>query len=185
MTVADVMDLDQGTATELVTQLQAMNAKLDRIDRALDTLQHRVESIEEIREDMWPMIHGASHQITRKLHELEQNGALGFITEGLKMAEVVATSFTEEDVRLLGQNVVHILTTTRNLTQPEVLDVADRAAVALRESEAHPEKKIGLFKALRDPEIRKGMTMMLSVMRELGSDHPQTTEIANQATTSD
>ena len=86
------------------------------------------------------------------------------------MAEIVATSFNEEDVRLLGENVVHILKTTRNLTQPEVLDVADRAAVALKDTEAHPQKKIGLLKALRDPEIRRGMTLMLSVMRELGSE---------------
>ena len=182
MTVADLMEMDQGTAADLVVQLRAMNEKLDRIDHALDTLQHRVESIEEIREDLWPMIHGASHQITRKLHELEQNGALGFVTESAKMAEVVATSFTEEDVRLLGENVVHILKTVRNFTQPEVLDVADRAAVALRETETHSDKKIGLFRALRDPEIRRGMTMMLSVMRELGSEQQPNTEAAAKAT---
>lgn len=179
MTVADAMDLNQGDATsEMVEQLRQINDKLDRIDATMDALQHRVEGIEELREDLWPMIHGASTAITRKLHELEQSGALGFITEGAKMAEVVATSFNEEDVRLLGENVVHILKTTRNLTQPEVLDVADRAAVALKDTETHPQKKIGLFKALRDPEIRRGMTLMLSVMRELGSDQANGNEAA-------
>jgi len=58
----------------------------------------------------------------------------------------------------------------RNLTQPEVLDVADRAAVALKDTDPISQKKIGLFKALRDPDIRRGMTLMLGVMRELGSD---------------
>lgn len=169
MTAADVMDMDLGTAAQLVEQLRAMNEKLDRIDNALDRLEVRVESLEELREDLWPMIQGASHQITRKLHELEQNGALGFVTEGVKMAEVVATSFTEEDVRLLGENIVHILKTVRNLTQPEVLEVADRAAVALREGEARPDQRVGLFRAMRDPDVRRGMTLMLNVMRELGS----------------
>ncbi len=32
------------------------------------------------------------------------------------------------------------------------------------------EKKLGLFKALRDPEVRRGMAVMLNVLRELGSD---------------
>lgn len=185
MTVADVMDLannmDDGAATELVAQLRAMNEKLDRIDGALDALQTRVEGLEDLREDLWPMIHGASHQITKKLHEMEQNGTLGFVSEGVKMAEVVATSFTEEDVRLLGQNVVHILKTVRNLTQPEVLDVADRAAVALKDTGAQPEKKVGLFRALRDPEVRRGMTLMLSVMRELGTEPTATTDIVAHA----
>jgi uncharacterized protein YjgD (DUF1641 family) len=180
MTVADVMDMNQDNASELVDQLRQMNAKLDRIDGVLDTLQHRVESLEDIREDLWPMIHGASHQITRKLHELEQSGALGFVTEGAKMAEVVATSFTQEDVRLLGQNVVHILQTVRGLTQPEVLDIADRAAVALKDTESHPKKKIGLLRALRDPEIRRGMTLMLGVMKELGTDPANGKNVAAQ-----
>ena len=171
MTVADVMDLNQSDATsQLVEELRKMNEKLDRIEGTMDALKHRVEGFEELREDLWPMIDGAAHTITKKLHELEVNGTLGFIVEGTKMAEVVATSFDEEDVRLLGENLVTILKTVRSLTQPEVMGVADRAALALKESDAHPQKKIGLFKALRDPDIRSGMTLMLGVMKELGTD---------------
>jgi uncharacterized protein YjgD (DUF1641 family) len=58
----------------------------------------------------------------------------------------------------------------RNLTQPEVLQIADRAAVAVQESEAQPAKRLGLWKALRDPEIRRGMNLMLTVLREMGHE---------------
>jgi uncharacterized protein YjgD (DUF1641 family) len=116
------------------------------------------------------MVQGASHQISTKLHELEQRGALGFAREAVKVGERIATSFNEEDVRLLGDNVVHILQTVRNLTQPEVLEIADRAAVAVQESEAHPAKKLSLWKAMRDPEIRRGMNLMLTVLREMGHE---------------
>jgi uncharacterized protein YjgD (DUF1641 family) len=170
MTVADVMDLNQGGTSELVEELKALNSKLDRIETTMDAMTHRVESLEEIREDLWPMIHGASNAISRKLHELEQQGALGFITEAAKMGEHVASSFTPEDVRLLGENVVSILQTVRNLTQPEVLEVADRAAVALKDTEAHPAKRVSLWKAMRDPEIRRGMGLMMSVLREMGQE---------------
>ena len=95
---------------------------------------------------------------------------MGFVKEAVKVGERIATSFDEEDVRLLGENVVSILQTVRNLTQPEVLEVADRAAVALKGTEEQPAKKIGLFKAMRDPEIRRGMTMMLTVLREMGQE---------------
>ena len=170
MTVADVMDLNGSGSTELVAELKAMNGKLDRIQATMDAMTYRVESLEEIREDLWPMIHGAANALNRKLHELEQKGVLAFVTESAKMGEHVASSFTQEDVRLLGDNVVSILKTVRNLTQPEVLEVADRAAVALRETEAQPAKKVGLFKAMRDPEIRRGMGIMLSVLREMGQE---------------
>jgi uncharacterized protein YjgD (DUF1641 family) len=51
-----------------------------------------------------------------------------------------------------------------------VLEVADRAAVALKDTEAHPAKKVSLWKAMRDPEIRRGMGLMMSVLREMGQE---------------
>lgn len=172
MTVADVMDMDAGPADAgaILEELRQINRKLDRLEQVVDSVTFRLESLEEMREDLWPMVQGASHQISMKLHELEQRGAVGFAREALKVGERIATSFNEEDVHLLGENVVHILQTVRNLTQPEVLDVADRAAVALRETEAQPAKKMGLWKAMRDPEIRRGMSLMLTVLREMGHE---------------
>jgi uncharacterized protein YjgD (DUF1641 family) len=116
-----------------------------------------------------PIAHGALKIAHKKLHELEQEGVMDFAGESVGVAKTIATSFSREDVKLLGDNVVSILKTVRNLTQPGVLEVADRAAVALRGAPAEPEK-IGLWRAMRDPEIRKGMSLMLGVLRELGAE---------------
>ena len=86
------------------------------------------------------------------------------------MFHTISTSFTQEDVKALGDNVVHILHTVRSLTQPEVLDLADKAAGALKEAPAQPLGRIGLLKSFRDPEVRKGLTMFLTVLRELGGE---------------
>ncbi|MDH5759419.1 MAG: DUF1641 domain-containing protein [Gemmatimonadota bacterium] len=174
MNVADVMDLPEVRSdSELLTELRAMNEKLDRIDKAVTAMEYRIEGIEELREDLWPMVQGVSHAVTTRLHELEQAGAIGFAREGINVLERVATSFTEEDVRLLGENVVSILRTVRNLTQPEILGVADRAAGALKDTtgDTHP-KKLGVVRALRDPDVRRGMNLLLAVMKELGHQEP-------------
>ena len=154
----------------LLIELRAINERLARIEGTVEQATHRIEGLEELREDLWPMVEGASHAVSRKLHELDQAGAIGFARESMNVAERIATSFNEEDVRLLGENVVSILKTVRNLTQPEVLELADRTAGALRTAEVQPTKKVGLFKAMRDPEIRRGMAVMMTVLRELGSD---------------
>lgn len=172
MTVAEKMDPrpTSGDVADVLAELRALNQKMDRVEQVIASVTHRVESLEEIREDLWPMAQGASHAISRKLHELDRNGALGFAKEAARVGERIATSFSEEDVRLLGENVVSILQTVRNLTQPEVMHVADRAAVALRDSESHPERKLSLWKALKDPDTRRGMSMMLTVLREMGHE---------------
>jgi len=180
MTISEVMDLspaETGTS-EILQELRALNAKMDRIEHVIDAVTHRLEGLEEMREDLWPMVHGASQAISRKLHELEQGGALGFAREAVKMGERVATSFTEEDVRLLGDNVVGILRTVRNLTQPDVMQLADRAATALHGTDEGARRRPGLWRALRDPEVRRGMTLMLNVLREMGSEGHAKTEVA-------
>jgi uncharacterized protein YjgD (DUF1641 family) len=154
---------------EVAGQLAEINLKLDRISFVVEDLSRRLESFDDLKEDLVPIAHGALKIAHKKLHELEQEGVMDFAAESVDMAKTIATSFSRKDVKLLGDNVVSILKTVRNLTQPGVLEVADRAAVALRGAPAEPEK-IGLWKALRDPEIRKGMTLMLGVLRELGAE---------------
>ena len=120
---ADILRAHPEIDNVFVFPKKAISRKLDRMEQVIDAVTYRLESLEDMREDLWPMVQGASHQISVKLHELEQRGAVGFAREAVKVGERIVTSLTEEDVRLLGENVVHILHTVRNLTQPEVLEI--------------------------------------------------------------
>jgi uncharacterized protein YjgD (DUF1641 family) len=154
---------------DVAAQLVEVNRKLDRISIVVDDLSRRLESFDDLKEDLVPIAHGALTIANKKLHELEQEGVIDFAGESVNVARTIATSFSREDVKMLGDNVVSILKTVRNLTQPGVLEVADKAATALRGAPAEAEK-IGLWRAMRDPEIRKGMSLMLGVLREFGAE---------------
>ncbi len=173
--MATSYDGDAGSAPgaeviDTAAALTEINQKLDRISLVVDDLDRRMESFDDLKEDLVPIAHGALKIAYKRLHELEQEGALDFAAESVQVLRTISTSFSREDVRLLGDNIVSILKTVRNLTQPEVLGVADRAALALREAQPAKTGKLGLFRALRDPEVRRGMTLLLGVLRELGSD---------------
>ena len=173
MNIAEVMDLDAGADLEaVVRELREMNERLAGMERAMHEVERRFVSLEELREDLWPLAQGVSTGMARKLHELERAGAVGFARESLRVGERIATSFTEDDVRLLGEHVVGILQTVKNLTQPEVLEVADRAASALRAAEENDGPRPGLLRGLRDPRVRRGMALLMVVLRELGQERP-------------
>ena len=167
---------DQGgrvdiTATaDLATTLTEINRKLDAVVEVTEDLGRQLESFEDLREDFVPIAHEGMLIAYRKLHELEQAGVIDFLKESAGVFHTISTSFTQEDVKALGDNVVHILQTVRSLTQPEVLELADKAAGALKEAPAEPLGRIGLLKSFRDPEVRKGLTMFLTVLRELGGE---------------
>ncbi|MFH1763216.1 MAG: DUF1641 domain-containing protein [Gemmatimonadota bacterium] len=145
--------------------------KLDRATEILLELKRDKEMIMELGQDLMPMANGIIHLTSDRLQEFEQDGTLDFIREGVGVLQRVSTAFTPEDVRLLGDNIVHILMTVRNLTQPEVLGLADRATSALKgKTTPTPVGTLGLLRAIRDPEVRKGTGVLLELLRSLGRD---------------
>lgn len=145
--------------------------KLDRATEILLELKRDKEMVMELGQDLMPMANGIIHLTSDRLQEFEQDGTLEFIREGVQVLRHVSTAFTPEDVRLLGDNIVHILMTVRNLTQPEVLNLADRATSALKEKTApSPVGTFGLLRAMRDPEVKRGTGVLLELLRSLGKD---------------
>ena len=118
------------------------------------------------------MANGIIHLTSDRLQEFEEDGTLDFVREGVKVFQRVSSSFTPEDVRLLGENIVHILMTVRGLTQPELLNLADRASEALgaKAADAKPVGTFGLLRAMRDPEVQRGTGVLLDLLRSLGRD---------------
>ena len=117
------------------------------------------------------MANGIIHLTSDRLQEFERDGTLDFVREGVQVLKRVSTAFSPEDVRLLGENIVHILMTVRNLTQPEVLDLADKATSALKESSPQTQVgTLGLIRAMREPEVKRGTGILLELLRSLGRD---------------
>jgi uncharacterized protein YjgD (DUF1641 family) len=145
--------------------------KLDRATEILLELKRDKEMVMELGQDLMPMANGIIHLTSDRLQEFENDGTLEFVREGVKVMRQVSTAFSPEDVRLLGDNIVHILMTVRNLTQPEVLDLADRATSALRErTTPAPVGTLGLLRAMRDPEVKRGTGILLELLRSLGRE---------------
>lgn len=145
--------------------------KLDRATEILLELKRDKEMVMELGQDLMPMANGIIHLTSDRLQEFERDGTLDFVREGVKVLRNVSTAFTPEDVRLLAENIVHILMTVRNLTQPEVLNLADRATLSLKEKAApQPVGTLGLLRAMRDPEVKRGTGILVELLRSLGRD---------------
>jgi len=104
---------------------------------------------------------------------LERKGYFGFARQGMYIADQVVTSFGEEDVRRLGDNVVLILNTVKSLTQPEMMNLINNLTQGFQEAEneaATGELDIstwGLLKQMRDPEMRRGLAVTMATLRRV------------------
>jgi hypothetical protein len=68
----------------------------------------------------------ALEAVTSRLAAADEKGYFAFARAGAGIADRVVTSFTEEDVEALGDNIVLILNTVKEMTQPEVMGMLRR-----------------------------------------------------------
>jgi uncharacterized protein YjgD (DUF1641 family) len=132
------------------------------LEQMLDQLESTMAMIQEIS----PLSQDAFLTLMARLDEAERKGYFTFVRAGMGVMENVVTSFSEEDVRQLGDNVVLILQTVKEMTQPEIMSMVRQSVEVLREED--PPENVSLFSLIRqmnDPEVKRGLSKTLSVLR--------------------
>jgi uncharacterized protein YjgD (DUF1641 family) len=102
--------------------------------------------------------------------ELEQKGYFQFARSGARMVDNIVTSFSPADADRLGDNIVLILNTVKDMTQPEIMTfVRNTLSTAEREIEKPVDISYGaLLSQMRDPAVRRGLALTLRVLRVVG-----------------
>jgi uncharacterized protein YjgD (DUF1641 family) len=152
-------------ARTLARSLPKLKAMLVQLDSMAD-LTHEVNSIA-----------GAGvARLSDTLADAERKGYFTFARHGAEMVEEVVTSFSEDDVVALRENLVLILTTVKELTQPEVMTLLNRTGVSLQslqdDAGTQPPSTLALLRQMRDPQVRRGLSRTLALLRTVGEESP-------------
>ena len=150
----------------LIERLDAIDAKLDRIDR-------RQQVVENMVDEMTPVIREVIKSAGGQLSELEARGYFAVGRELVNLADRIVTSYGPDEVSQLSDHIVEILDTVRNLTQSDVLHVVNDAADVVHDAEhVKPVSPFGAIRATREEEVQRGLGIALEVLRHLGQHHP-------------
>lgn len=148
---------------------QRLEDKIDALTAQVALLVEQQQRQRELIDEMAPIAREAMAVFSGQLEGLEKKGYFAFGRAGLEMIDRVVTSYDEEDLRHLGDNIVGILDTVKSVTQPDVLAIANQATEALHNADgAEPRGVLGMLKASRDNDVQRGMAVMLEVLRQVG-----------------
>lgn len=156
-------DALKGTGIRLIRNI-------DNINEFLDTL----ESINDFLKDATPIARQVGLDTIQKMNELDQKGYIEFFKELSKVLENVVTHFSVEDVRDLSDNVVTILETVKEMTQPDMLSAMDNAVNVFKNLDTKDIPEISLWKAMkemRSPEMKKGLGFMITFLKNLAKEN--------------
>lgn len=144
--------------------------RLLRNSRNLDRLMDQLESAADLAATLGPLGEDAFSRSIDLLAALEAKGYFAFARGGVQIVDKVVTSFSEEDVRRLGENVVLILNTVKDMTQPEVLTFIRNTLTTAEAELGQPldTSALGLLRQMRDPAVRRGLALTLRVLKAVG-----------------
>ncbi len=164
-------ELEELSADVSIADFGDLLRRLIRVAPILDQGLRYLEMLSELLSDMMPLTEHAMDVATDRLVSLDQKGYFEFAKSGLHVVDRIVTGFSQEDVEALGDNVVLILETVKEMTQPDVMaalyhmiEAVQRQQKLMEDEPEEPPSLFHLARKLRDPEIRRGMGRALNTL---------------------
>lgn len=159
---------------DLLFLLKRLLRSTELLNRMLDQL----EAVSALGDEASILGKQVFSTVVENLDRLEQRGAFGFARSGAYVMDQILAEFSEEDVRALGDNIVTILKTVRNMTQPEMMNLANNAVQALQEEDNAQESTslLALAREFSDPKVRRGLSRMLNMLKALADQSPSASQ---------
>lgn len=152
----------------------ALGKRVLRNTNTLHALLVQVESARELLQDATPLARQLFNDVLGRLDELDRKGYFAMGRELARALDNVVTHFTPEDARRLADNIVVMMETFKNLTQPEMLLAVNNAMEIYRKLDFEKMEEVSLWGAIREvnkPEMRRALGFLLSFLRNL-AEHP-------------
>lgn len=146
--------------------------KLLRNINNLTKLFEQLENVRDFLKDFSPISKEMVIDFIYKLDELDRKGYFAFIKETQVILDNIVTSFTVEDVKALGDNIVTILNTIKNLTQPDMLHAINNAINVYKKLDIEVKEDVSMIKLIKElnhPETKKALYFTLQFLKSLSS----------------
>lgn len=152
---------------DLIRLLKKLARAAPYIEQALDQL----DGIRDLLDVAMPLSRDMFSKAERALDVADRKGYFVFARGGMQIVDNIVTSFSEEDIRQLGDNIVLILRTVKEMTQPEVMNFL-RSTVTLAGQEGEAPVDISyraLLRQMRDPNVRRGLALAMRMLSGIGA----------------
>lgn len=166
-----VRQLDEVESYVQLEDIIRLLKRMMRNTRNLELMLDQLESLADLGREVTPLTQDAFLTLMMELDAMERKGYFTFLRGGMEIMDQIVTSFSEEDVRQLGENVVLILETVKEMTQPEIMLLLRNTAAVMREEDVSEDVSLlGLLRQLNDPGVRRGLAKTLSVLKTVSEN---------------
>lgn len=153
-----------------IQSLVRITKKLARHLPDIEKLLDQIDGVNDLFETIGTISKGIYNSAENALVNAERKGYFVAAKGGMQIIDNIVTSFSADEIKQLGENIVLILRTIKDMTQPEVMQFL-RNTVAIVEEESEKPIDISyrsILGQMRDPQVRRGLAQALRVLSSLG-----------------
>lgn len=132
----------------------------------------QLENLRDFLKDFSPVSKELFKDFLNKLNDLDKKGYFEYSRELSGIVDRIITSFSIEDIKDLRNNIVTILNTVKNLTQPQMLKTINNLVNAFNNIDFEIKDKITYRKLIREfnqPEVKKGLFITLQILKNISN----------------
>ena len=165
-----VQQLDEIEGYVQLEDIIRVTKRLMRNTRNLEEMLDQLEGLADLSRELSPLSQDMFLMLMTRLDEMERKGYFSFFQGGMNIMDEIVSNFTEEDVQQLGENVVLILNTVKEMTQPEIMQLMSSTASVMREEDIPEDVSMFyLMRQMRDPAVKRGLAKTLNVLRTVSA----------------
>ena len=139
----------------------------------IKTVLESLEMAVDLAKDAGPIANEMIIDFTKQMNEFEQKGYFAFFREFGPILDNIVKGFSPEDLKGLADNIVSILNTVKEMTQPEVLGTMQNAIKAFNSMETETVPSYSVWKLMREmnsPEMKKALGYGITFMKNVSKD---------------
>jgi uncharacterized protein YjgD (DUF1641 family) len=151
-------------------QLRELGVRVAQNVGNFNTLLDTLGSAMDLMKDVGPIANEVIIDGTKMLHEFDQKGYFEFLKEFGAIVDNIVTHYGVNDVRMLADNVVTIMDTVKNLTQPDMLKSIDTAVKVFSNMETENVPEYSIFRVMREinkPEMKKAWGFLFTFLKNM------------------
>ena len=135
----------------------------------------QMRSLIDFVNDIEPLLKSAVPHTIRYLDELEQRGVFRILQATIDLRTKMAASYDADDIEVMGDGLVSMLGLLKRLSDPKAVDLLDKLSQIPSKVELENAKSVGMFGLVSagfNPEIRKGLGVLMELAKAMGRIQP-------------
>ena len=151
---------------KLLHLIKKIMRNIDNFETALDLLHNFID----FSANAEPLLKITVPQIIAYLDELERKNVFKMLSTGLNAIKGITEKYTPEEIEQMAEGLGKLIESLGNLTDPRalvLLENASRLPLQVHMEDAEPAGLLTMVRAMKDPEVRQGLGVLLELTRGL------------------